>query len=99
MKNVRISRCYKAKNFGNVARAELNHFSDASLKGYGQCSYFRLVNQDNQIHCSFVIGKARVTPLKSVTVPRLELNAEVVSVRVSEQLRRELDVNIANEIF
>ncbi len=99
LKNVRISRCYKPKNFGNVVRAELHHFSDASLKGYGQCSYLRLVNQDNQIHCSFVIGKARVTPLKSVTVPRLELNAAVVSVRVSEQLKRELDVDITNEIF
>ena len=46
-----------------------------------------------------MIGKARVTPLKSVTVPRLTLTAAVVSVRVSEQLRRELDVNITNEVF
>ena len=73
--------------------------SDASFKGYGQCSYLRLINQDHKIHCSFVIGKARVTPLKSVTVPRLELTAAVVSVRVSKQLRRELDVNITNKVF
>ena len=57
------------------------------------------MNQDNQIHCSFVIGKARATPLKSVTVPRLELHAAIVSIRVSEQLKRELDVNITDEIF
>ena len=99
LKNVEISRCYKPENFGNVARAELHHFSDASFKGYGQCSYLRLINEDNKIHCSFVIGKARVTPLKSVTVPRLELTAAVVSVRVSEQLRRELDLNITSEVF
>ena len=82
-----------------MVSVELHHFSDASFKGYGQCSYLRLINQDHKIHCSFVIGKARVTPLKSVTVPRLELTAAVVSVRVSEQLRRELDVNITNEVF
>lgn len=99
LKNVEISRCYKPNDFGHVVKAELHHFSDASFKGYGQCSYLRMVNQENQIHCSFVIGKARVTPLKSVTVPRLELNAAVVSVRVSEQLRRELDIDITDEIF
>ena len=38
-------------------------------------------------------------PLKSVAVPRLKLNAAVVSVRVSEQLRRELDIDITDEIF
>lgn len=99
LKSVEISRCYKPEDFGNVAVAELHHFSDASFKGYGQCSYLRLINQDNRIHCAFVIGKARVTPLKSVTVPRLELTAAVVSVRVSEQLRRELDINISKEVF
>ena len=99
LKNVEISRCYKPNDFGQVVKAELHHFSDASFKGYGQCSYLRTVNKENQIHCSFVIGKARVTPLKSVTVPRLELNAAVVSVRVSEQLRRELDIDITDEIF
>lgn len=98
LNNVRISRSYKPKDFGNVVRAELHHFSDASLKGYRQCSYLKLVSQNNQIYCSFVIGKARVTALKSVTVPRLELNAAVVSVRVSKQLA-ELDINITNKIF
>ena len=88
LKNVEISRYYKPEYFGNVTRAELHHFSDASFKGYGQCSYLRLINKDNKIHCFFVIGKARVTPLKSETVPGLELSAAVISVRVSEQLRK-----------
>lgn len=94
-----IPRCYKPANFAQVAKAELHHFSDTSVKGYGQCSYLRLIDEDGQIHCSFVVGKARVTPLKLVTVPRLELTAAIVSVRVSEQLRRELGVNITNEVF
>ena len=92
-------RCYKPVDFGKIAKAEIHHFSDASFKGYGQCSYLRLVNEDGQIHCSFVIGKARVTPLKSVTVPRLELTAAVLSVRISKQLKRELDIEITDEVF
>ena len=51
--------------------AELHHFSDASQSGYGQCSYLRLMDKKKRVHCSLVIGKARVAPLKLVTIPRL----------------------------
>ena len=78
-------------NFGPIASAELHHFSDASTQGYGQCLYLRLTNGKGRIHCSFVMGKARVTPLKAVTVPRLELTAAVVSKKTSAQLQPELD--------
>ena len=45
------------------------------------------------------MGKARVTPLKPVTIPRLELTAAVVSVNVSEQLLRELEYEKIVEHF
>ena len=54
-------RCYKPVDFGKVAKAEIHHFLDASFKGYGQYSYLRLVSEDGQIHCSFIIGKALVS--------------------------------------
>jgi hypothetical protein len=94
-----IPRCYKPTDFGPVVLSELHHFSDASFKGYSQCSYLRMVDAHGKIHCSFVLGKSRVTPLKAVTVPRLELTAAVVSVKVSEQLRRESDMLITREFF
>ena len=99
LENFAIPRCYKPLDFGQVVKAELHHFSDASLKGYGQCSYLRLTNQVGKVHCSFVVGKARVAPLKIVTVPRLELTAAVVSVRVADLLRKQLDVDITTEVF
>ena len=85
-----VSRRFKPETFGRVVRRELHHFCDASNKGNGQCSYFRLENKFAQIHCSFVNGKSRVTPLKPVTIPRLELQAALTSVRVSQQLYLEL---------
>ena len=45
------------------------------------------------------MGKSRVAPLKPVTVPRLELTAAVCSVRISQQLRRELSYHIDQEYF
>lgn len=99
LQNFAIPRCYKPIDFGRVVKAEIHHFSDASFKGYGQCSYLRLVNEKGKICCAFVLGKARVTPLKAVTVPRLELTAAVLSARVSEQLKGKLDIEITDEVF
>ena len=87
VRKLNIKRCFKPQNFGLVKLTELHHFSDASLDGYGQCSYVRLVNEGNEVHVSLVIGKARVTPLKQMTIPRLELMAATVSARMGKFLR------------
>lgn len=94
-----VERCYKPADFGPVVERELHHFSDASIKGYGQCSYIRLVNDRGDTHCSFVMGKARVTPLKPITIPRLELTAALISTRISEQIKTELQLQNVPETF
>ena len=99
LESLRIPRCFKPEGFGQIKTVELHHFSDASLSGYGQCSYLRLISESDQTHCSLVMGKARVTPLKPVTVPRLELTAAVVSVKISQWLGEELDYQDVSEFF
>ena len=99
LENLAVPRCFKPEDFGTVTSTQLHHFSDANTNGYGQCSYIRLENDKGKIHCSLVLGKARVAPLKMVTIPRLELTAAVVSVRVSEMLRQELQYEGMQEIF
>ncbi len=86
LRSLRINRCFKPENFGAVKSASVHHFSDASMVGYGQCSYIRLVNEHGVVQCSLVMAKSRVIPLKVVTIPRLELTAAVVSTRVSSLL-------------
>ena len=99
LESLRIPRCFKPEGFGQIKTVELHHFSDASLSGYGQCSYLRLISESDQTHCSLVSGKARVTPLKPVTIPRLELTAAVVSVKISQWLGEELDYQDVSEFF
>ena len=70
---IEVPRCFKLKGMNNLKKIELHHFSDASTEGYGQCSYLRLVDKSDEVSCSLVMGKARVTPVKPITIPRLEL--------------------------
>ena len=75
IENLSIPRCYRPADFGRPFETVLHHFSDASIQGYGQCSFLRMVNTEGKVHCSFVMGISRVAPIKSTTVPRLELTA------------------------
>ena len=50
LENLKISRCIQPVDFGEIKSVKsvtLHHFSDASENGYGQCSYIRLVDNDN----------------------------------------------------
>ncbi|XP_063878734.1 uncharacterized protein LOC135110395 [Scylla paramamosain] len=96
---LKVPRCYKPDDFGEVEKVELHHFSDACQEGYGQCSYIRLISKTGQIHCALVMAKSRVTPLKTMTIPRLELAAAVVSVRIHKLLKGELEYNNVEEVF
>ena len=84
--------CHKPPDFGQVVSRQLHLFSDARTTGYGCAAYLRLQNNANRVHCSFLMGKARLAPIKAVTVPRLELTAATVSVRVGQVLLEELEV-------
>ena len=77
----------------------MHYFSDASVEGYGQCSYLRLINEHDQVDRSFVVGKARVTPLKHKTIPRLELAAATTSARMNEFVRNEVEYPEIQEFF
>ena len=99
LQQISISRCYKPENFGSVVPTEPHHFSDASVKGYHQCGYVRMIDEQQRIHCTLVIGKSRVALLTPVTVPRLELTATVCSVKISQQLRHRLSYHIDQEYF
>ena len=102
LSELKVSRCLKPEGFGELRSVELHlHFSDASKDAYGECSYLRLTNHYDQIHCFLAMAKSRVPPPppKPVTIPRLELTAALVSVRIGAILRKELEYEQITEVF
>ena len=81
LKEVHINRCCMLPDFGKVSKCSLHHFSVAYESGYGQASYLRLVDEKGKIHGSLVMGKSSITPLKYISISRLELVAAKLSVK------------------
>lgn len=48
---LKIPKCFVPDGFEELSTIELHHFSDASVNGYGHCSYLRVLNKSNQVHC------------------------------------------------
>ena len=97
--HLRAPRCYRHDAIGATKDLQLHHFSDASQDAYGVVSYLRMTDTAGSHHVSFVCGKAKLAPLKRLTIPRLELCAAVLAARADRYLRRELEHQIDKSIF
>lgn len=67
---------------------QIHGFCDASMKAYGATIYIRTVNyRTNNINSGLLVSKSRVAPLKTLSIPRLELcAAELLSKLVANVL-------------
>ena len=52
---------------------QLHGFSDASEEAYAGVVYLRLVDSIGRVHTAIVMSKTRVSPIKRLSIPRLEL--------------------------
>ena len=65
---------------------EMHIFCDASTQAYGAVAYLRMINTKGKIHVSFIGAKSRLSPIKAVSLPRLELCGAVLAVLLTMEL-------------
>ncbi|XP_015748663.1 PREDICTED: uncharacterized protein LOC107328444 [Acropora digitifera] len=92
-----IEHCLKPADFKSTVSSQLDHFSDASEIGFGSVLYLRLEDDCGRIYFTILQGKSRLVPLKQITIPRLELSAATVSIRLDKILKRELELSLTDE--
>nr|CAH7737445.1 unnamed protein product [Callosobruchus chinensis] len=57
----------------NISHWKIHCFCDASKDAYATCIYMRSVNKQGDYNVQLLCAKTKVAPLKSVTIPKLEL--------------------------
>ena len=97
LNHVTFERCLTPDNV--VGAPSLIVFADASKEAFGACAYVRWETFDHMFITRFVSAKSRVTPLKPLTIRRLELQAAVLAVRLSQSILDETRLQFEKVIF
>lgn len=93
LKIPRVMTTFPIKN----CNTQLHLFCDASEQAYATVAYLRFEFQ-GQIQCTLINSKARVAPLKPLSVPRMELQAALIGARLSKYLLNSFEFKI-NDLF
>ncbi|CAG7720691.1 unnamed protein product [Allacma fusca] len=95
IKSIRIPRWV---NQDDVISTQLHGFSDASTKAYAAAIYIRTISRDGNVVVRLVASKSRVSPIKTTSIPRLELCATELLAHLMEAVVAAFPVKI-EEIY
>ena len=73
---------------------QLHAFSDSSEKAYGVAVYLRSTDAQGNVLINLVGSKSRVAPVKTQTLPRLELCAANLMVQFVHKITKDLNLKI-----
>lgn len=73
-------------------KLELHGFSDASIMAYAAVVYSRVISPTGDVHVQLISGKTKVAPIKTVSVPRLELCGAVLLAKLLNEVAEYLKV-------
>ena len=94
LSEITISRCYF---HGTMESVWLHVFRDSSQDVFSAVALLRArvsSNERTETQVAFVFGKARVAPLKALTIPNLELQAALLAARLKPEIQQALTVPV-----
>ena len=78
LEQVAVPRCYFS-SLPDSMEKEIHAFCDATKNAYAGVIYIRTVTLSGTAHTSVFKANTRVAPLKTMTLPRLELNGALIA--------------------
>jgi Pao retrotransposon peptidase len=97
LKNVRIPRCSCESK--EVDGMTIHVFADASSEAYGAVAYARHLYKTGEVSVRFIYSKTKVAPLMSMSIPRLQLMAAILALRLSQNVVRALEIAASDVQF
>lgn len=98
LEGIRIPRCLKERH-STAVKASLLTFSDASEAAYAAAVYIRQEYEDKSTTTRLIGSKTRLSPLKAMSIPRLELMGAVIGLRLTKQISSALEIPLSQATF
>lgn len=96
----KISRCTISVDLDVTTPLEIHGFSDSSERANGACVYLRSRSKTGQWVIALLCAKSRVAPLKSISLPRLELCGALLLAQLVRKVRLALNsVNVREHLW
>ncbi len=83
LENINIDRCLVDKKT-TITRQSAHTFVDASKSAYAAAVYLRTQYSNDDVTVNLIAANARGAPLKSLSIPKLELCATVLGLRLTQ---------------
>lgn len=77
---------------GVIRTRQLHGFSDASKSAFGGVIYLRTMYEDRRVAIDLVASKAKISPVKADTIPRLELSGALVLAQLLRSVADDLKI-------
>jgi len=90
LQDLKIPRFLKVRM--DSTNLQLHIFADASQDVYACACYLRVTQSNGEVDVNLVCAKARVTPVKSETISRLELMGCLIATRIAASTAQALDI-------
>ncbi|XP_041432389.1 uncharacterized protein LOC121398035 [Xenopus laevis] len=97
--SLHVTRPYASIPSTEVKMQKLHIFCDASIKAIAAVAYLKTIDAKEQCHVGFVMSRAKLTPLREHTIPRLELCAAVLAVELAELITSGMGLEIEEVEF
>ncbi|XP_035232537.1 uncharacterized protein LOC118204314 [Stegodyphus dumicola] len=97
LENIIISRKLLSLELKN-ANLSLHIFCDASKLAYATCVFLR-TEKGGEVTCQLIQARSKVALLKGTSIPRLELLACTIGVRLVTSIKKDLNMEDASSVF
>ena len=92
LNKITFPRCFR-KHPGKEVQKQLLAFGDASEAAMGAAVYIRTVYEDGHCEVHLLMAKAKVAPLKELSLPRKELAAAVMTTKLLAHVAEHMDMD------
>jgi hypothetical protein len=91
LSQLKINRKVICSNANNI---QLYGFCDSSERAYGACLYIRSTDNNNKTSSELLCSTSKVVPLKQLTIPRLELSAATLLIKLYKKVIRAINATV-----